>query len=139
VAGVWVGNDNNTRMPGITGGTIPARIWASYMKVASQNFPAAEFDYPEIQVKPVAPLESAPQEILDEHDAPEPVLPSEQQAEQNTQQQRTLEAPDAFGPPLPTQRPQRPRRPFDGVEPPSPYPPAEEPIAPAGPPLPSGD
>jgi penicillin-binding protein 1A len=29
--GVWVGNDDNRRMPGITGGTIPAKIWRSYM------------------------------------------------------------------------------------------------------------
>jgi penicillin-binding protein 1A len=27
VVGVWVGNDDNTPMPGVTGGALPARIW----------------------------------------------------------------------------------------------------------------
>ncbi|MCA9806332.1 MAG: PBP1A family penicillin-binding protein [Cyanobacteria bacterium HKST-UBA06] len=35
--GVWVGNDDNTPMPGISGGSLPARIWHGYM---SQYKPA---------------------------------------------------------------------------------------------------
>jgi penicillin-binding protein 1A len=31
VVGVWVGNDDNTPMPGVTGGSIPARIWRDFM------------------------------------------------------------------------------------------------------------
>ncbi len=46
VAGVWLGNDNNTRLPGITGGVLPAQVWADYMKVALQNYPNSVFDYP---------------------------------------------------------------------------------------------
>jgi penicillin-binding protein 1A len=31
VAGVWVGNDDNSKMARVTGGTIPARIWQKFM------------------------------------------------------------------------------------------------------------
>ena len=48
VTGVWVGNDNNSKLPGITGGAMPARVFSDYMKVASQNFPPSVFDYPEV-------------------------------------------------------------------------------------------
>ena len=46
VTGVWVGNDDNSKLPGITGGALPARIFAEFMKVAVQNFPTSVFDYP---------------------------------------------------------------------------------------------
>lgn len=46
VAGVWLGNDNNAKLPGITGGLIPAQVWADYMKVALKNYPNSVFDYP---------------------------------------------------------------------------------------------
>lgn len=48
VAGVWVGNDNNSKLPGITGGAMPARVFADYMKTATQNFPKSVFDYPSV-------------------------------------------------------------------------------------------
>jgi len=34
VAGVWVGNDDSAPMPGVTGGTLPARIWRAFMTAA---------------------------------------------------------------------------------------------------------
>ena len=34
VVGVWVGNDDNTPLKGISGGTIPARIWRDFMQQA---------------------------------------------------------------------------------------------------------
>ena len=46
VTGVWVGNDNNSKLPGITGGALPARVFAQYMKSAIANFPKSMFDYP---------------------------------------------------------------------------------------------
>ena len=49
VTGVWVGNDDNSKMPGITGGSAPARIWREYMQTATNNFPNAVFDYPNIE------------------------------------------------------------------------------------------
>ncbi len=48
VTGVWVGDDNNKQMHGLTGGTIPARIWKDIMSVATEKYGKKEFDYPEI-------------------------------------------------------------------------------------------
>ena len=48
VTGVWVGNDNNTPMQGLTGGSIPATIWAGYMRKIESSKPASDFVYPEI-------------------------------------------------------------------------------------------
>jgi penicillin-binding protein 1A len=48
VTGVWVGNDNNSKLPGITGGAMPARVFTDYMKTATQNFPKSVFDYPSV-------------------------------------------------------------------------------------------
>ena len=31
VTGVWLGNDDNTPMRDVTGGTLPAEIWARFM------------------------------------------------------------------------------------------------------------
>ena len=39
VAGVWVGNDDASPMPGITGGTLPARIWRVFMTAAHEGIP----------------------------------------------------------------------------------------------------
>ncbi len=35
--GVWVGNDNNTAMKKVTGGTLPAPIWRNFMSAALAN------------------------------------------------------------------------------------------------------
>ena len=32
VAGVWIGYDDNSALKGVTGGTLPAQIWATIMK-----------------------------------------------------------------------------------------------------------
>lgn len=51
VAGVWVGNDDNTVMNrSIQGGTVPALIWKDVMKVATEPYGKAEFNYPEIEL-----------------------------------------------------------------------------------------
>lgn len=39
VAGVWVGNDDNTRMAKVTGGVVPAPIWHDFMSHALQGEP----------------------------------------------------------------------------------------------------
>jgi penicillin-binding protein 1A len=44
VTGVWVGNDNNTTMPKMTGGTLPAAIWRGYMKPYMASKPVQDFD-----------------------------------------------------------------------------------------------
>ena len=51
VTGVWVGNDDNTKMGSVYGSTIPAAIWKATMKAATQKFGNSDFDYPEIVLK----------------------------------------------------------------------------------------
>ena len=38
-AAVWVGNDDSTAMKGVTGGSLPARIWGRFMTAAHQGQP----------------------------------------------------------------------------------------------------
>jgi penicillin-binding protein 1A len=57
VVGVWVGNDDNTPLNGITGGSVPARIWRDFMvqalgKGASRPAPA-----PDVRRDPGTPVE----------------------------------------------------------------------------------
>ena len=40
VVGVWVGNDDNSPLPGTTGGGLPARIWRAFMAEALGIRPA---------------------------------------------------------------------------------------------------
>jgi penicillin-binding protein 1A len=39
VAGVWIGNDDNSEMGRVYGGTVPARIWADFMTAAHTGKP----------------------------------------------------------------------------------------------------
>jgi penicillin-binding protein 1A len=39
VAGVWLGNDDNTPMNKVTGGTLPAPVWKNFMLAATQGMP----------------------------------------------------------------------------------------------------
>lgn len=52
VTGVWVGNDDNSVMRSIQGGTVPALIWRDVMKVATQPYGNVDFNYPEIELIP---------------------------------------------------------------------------------------
>ena len=51
VTGVWVGNDDNSDMRSIQGGTVPALIWRDVMKVATEPYGNTDFNYPEIELK----------------------------------------------------------------------------------------
>ena len=51
VAGVWLGNDDNTPMNKVTGGTLPAPVWKSFMLAALGNAPSMPL--------PSAPLQAA--------------------------------------------------------------------------------
>jgi membrane peptidoglycan carboxypeptidase len=42
VVGVWVGNDDNSPMKGVTGGTLPAEIWRDFMAKAIGRAPVGE-------------------------------------------------------------------------------------------------
>jgi penicillin-binding protein 1A len=39
VTGVWLGNDDNAPMKHVTGGTLPARTWHTFMAAATQGMP----------------------------------------------------------------------------------------------------
>jgi len=63
VAGVWLGNDDNSPMNKVTGGTLPAQTWKSFMLAASKGMP-------------VRPLPSAPGGILPLPAPSEPAAPA---------------------------------------------------------------
>jgi penicillin-binding protein 1A len=44
VTGVWVGNDDNTPMRNVTGGTLPAAIWKDVMMAAESGLPPKALD-----------------------------------------------------------------------------------------------
>ncbi|QGZ95386.1 transglycosylase domain-containing protein [Terricaulis silvestris] len=46
VGGVWVGNDNFTETARVTGGSLPADIWARFMPVALRNTPSRPLEMP---------------------------------------------------------------------------------------------
>ncbi len=50
--GIWVGNDDNSKMGELTGGTVPAIIWKDIMIVATKPYGNSDFEYPEIILKP---------------------------------------------------------------------------------------
>ena len=58
VVGVWVGNDDNTPLGGISGGTVPARIWRDFMQQALGERRAPR---PAAQPDPRGPVE--PQDL----------------------------------------------------------------------------
>lgn len=70
VTGVWVGNDDNTdNYKSIQGGTVPALIWRDVMKVATEPFKNAEFDYPEVElINSKAPVEVKHEEEKNENE-----------------------------------------------------------------------
>ncbi|MBT0669835.1 transglycosylase domain-containing protein [Novosphingobium profundi] len=55
VVGVWVGNDDNTPLNGVSGGSTPARIWRAFMQQAlgERAAPAAPKPRPEGPVQPL--------------------------------------------------------------------------------------
>ena len=50
VTGVWVGNDDNKSMNGLSGGGLPAKIWADYMRIATQNSSTKTFPFPKVEL-----------------------------------------------------------------------------------------
>jgi penicillin-binding protein 1A len=70
VAGVWLGNDDNTSTKKLTGGGMPADIWNRFMSAAHQGLPMA--DLPGMAGRTIDPAQSAP--------APAPMMPAPQSA-----------------------------------------------------------
>jgi len=48
VVGVWVGNDDDSSMRGVTGGKLPAQIWTRFMRKALKDDPKFERTLPRI-------------------------------------------------------------------------------------------
>ena len=71
VAVVWMGCDDNDVMPGITGGTLPAKIWQNFMNSVLASIPPKNFDGSDTSIdNPVNNVESNSQTI--DKDAPMP-------------------------------------------------------------------
>jgi len=56
--GVWVGNDDNSAMKRVTGGSIPAKIWKEVMTAAHEGLKPVALP---VDVLPPAPLEREPE------------------------------------------------------------------------------
>lgn len=58
VVGVWVGNDDNSSMNHVTGGSLPARIWHEFLDAARRKDPDFTQDRPRIATFPARPRNS---------------------------------------------------------------------------------
>lgn len=121
ITGVWVGNDNNTPMPGMAGGGLPARIWHVYMQAYTADQLAANFDL--AYSKPLADADFSTFDLnnLSEQDLDTPLATMENQdpeLQNDNGSDNTAPAPNAPTPPPPRN---------------TDYPPANAPIAPLNP------
>ena len=67
VVGVWIGNDDNTPLNGVTGGSLPARIWRDFMRSALK-IEAAPAPVVEDTPDPEGPVQ--PLDVLDGQEIP---------------------------------------------------------------------
>jgi penicillin-binding protein 1A len=54
VAGIWLGNDDNSPMNRVTGGSLPAVAWRSFMLAATKGMPVRSLPTPEPEPAPEA-------------------------------------------------------------------------------------
>ncbi len=57
VVGVWIGNDDNSPLGGISGGSVPARIWRDFMVQALGRGASRPAPAPDVQEDPGGPVE----------------------------------------------------------------------------------
>lgn len=88
VTGVWVGDDNNKKISGLYGGTIPARIWKDIMTVATRDYGAKDFDYPVIELSNYSASFTKAKVIGDDENPK-----NEGKAVENTEGPKNVEAP----------------------------------------------
>lgn len=88
--GVWVGNDDNSKMPGVTGGSIPARIWRAYMSGLLSGLPRKNFDL--AYALPVEEKDFFAYNLQHLSASEEPATEEELEAEEGTEE--TAEEPD---------------------------------------------
>jgi penicillin-binding protein 1A len=85
VVGVWVGNDDNTPMKKVTGGTLPARIWRDFMGTAL-TLSDSEAEWMrgfEPRTRPVVRRATAPS-------SPRPVNPRRREHERNAERRAAM-------------------------------------------------
>jgi penicillin-binding protein 1A len=58
VTGVWFGNDDNAPMESVTGGRLPARLWAAFMAPALEGEPQKPLPRPTVSEPQVVAVES---------------------------------------------------------------------------------
>lgn len=76
VAGVWMGNDDNSEMGRVYGGTLPAATWANFMTAAHEGKPKRSI-YKRIWVMPHPSQYKAPEPVVEEVPIVEaPVVPT---------------------------------------------------------------
>ena len=122
VTGIWVGNDDNTKMNGVYGGTIPALIWRDTMKVATQKFGSTDFDYPPIELKrsAKAAVKTIENEDVSE-EPPKPEIPSDAtNVNQNLQMPSPAQNPVSFNNTFLDPNAQKTSQPVQPVAPPVP-------------------
>ncbi|MCB2088403.1 MAG: transglycosylase domain-containing protein [Sphingomonadaceae bacterium] len=67
VVGVWIGNDDNSPLKGVSGGGTPARIWRDFMRQAQGKASGGRAPKRKAPVNPTGPVQPM--------DIPEPVVP----------------------------------------------------------------
>jgi penicillin-binding protein 1A len=159
--GVWMGRDDAKPVPGLQGGTAPARAFHDFMSVAVANRPVEQFEtqvpMPDWQLTPEEEMygdqpvdENQMQPMVDENGMP---LNNPPQPEPGYPQQQPMVRPDGTGepsqqeldqafPPQQQRQPAYPPRqpPYGQPQPqprqPQPYPPQRQPPPPSTPPDP---
>ncbi len=56
VTAVWVGNDDNSPMVQVVGGTVPAKIWAAFMSRVLKDVPILDWEGPEGEIVSGRPI-----------------------------------------------------------------------------------
>ena len=119
VTGVWVGNDDNTKMGGLTGGTVPAIIWRDVMRKATEQYPDDDFAYPDMlssktNGRTMSKLTGSTNTVNQYHDDTDEVAPTEDVVQVNVYQPQNTERgiqnnqtqrqqiPQTMTPPIPT-------------------------------------
>ncbi len=113
--GVWMGRDDSRTIPGLHGGTAPARAWAAYMSKAVASRPVEAFDtavtLPEEQLEPDDEVYGQPDNggYVDENGNPYQVGPPRADPAQDqpapTDDRRAPAFPGADDGPAPSPRP----------------------------------
>ncbi|MCR4881892.1 MAG: PBP1A family penicillin-binding protein [bacterium] len=114
VTGVWVGNDDNKPTAGLTGGGLPAKIWADYMKVATLGAKEKDFPFPSFKLDPKefdSQITETPADFTEEGEGEnsengENNETVEENTNTQTPPQQEPSQPEAFHPNIPNQVPE---------------------------------